>query len=55
MLILVVTSVVFSTEALLATTRPVPCFTLSRGGRAESDFGQQRLNKPNFIHDTTIR
>ena len=32
-------------------TRSVQCFTLSRGGRAESDFGQQKRNKPNFTRE----
>ena len=28
---------------------PVHCLTLSRGGRADSDFGQPGASKPNFI------
>ena len=32
--------VAFSTETLLVVTKPVLCLTLSRGGRAGSDFGQ---------------
>ena len=36
--------VAFSTEMLLVMTRSVHCLTLSRGRRAENDFGQQRLN-----------
>ena len=37
--------IAFSTETLLVMTRPVHCFTLSRGGRAESDFEQQRAKQ----------
>ena len=32
-------------------TRSAHCFTLSRGGRAESDFRRQRENKPNLIRE----
>ena len=44
-------TVAFSTETLLVISRPVHCFTLGRGRRAESYLGQQWLNKPNFIHE----
>ena len=30
-------------------TKPVYCLTLSCGGRADSDFGQQKASKQNFI------
>ena len=41
----------FKAVLLSLLTRSVHCFTLSRGRRAESDFGQQRRNKPNFIRE----
>ena len=44
--------VAFSTETLLVMTRSVRCFTLGRGRRAEGDFGQQRLNKPNYVPES---
>ena len=36
-------------DAVGYVTKPVHCLTLSRGGRADSDFGQQKANKQNFI------
>ena len=33
-------------------TKPVHCLTLSQGGRADSDFGQQRANKQNLIRES---
>ena len=33
-------------------TTPVHRLTLSRGGRAESDFGQQRASKQNYVRES---
>ena len=44
-------SVAFSIETLLVVTKPVHCLTLSRGGRAESHFGQQKTSKQNCIRE----
>ena len=35
----------------LVMSRSIHCFTLSRGGRAESYLGQQRRNKTSFIRE----
>ena len=36
-------------DAVGYVTKPVYCWTLSRGGRADGDFGQKKASKQNFI------
>ena len=44
-------NVAFSNKALLAMTRSVSSLAISRSELAENGIGQQRRNKPNFIHE----
>ena len=39
-------------EAVGYVTKPVHCLTLSRSGRADNAFGQQKASKQNFIRES---
>ena len=39
-------------DAVGYVTKPVHCLTLSRGRRTDSDFGQQKASKQNFIRES---
>ena len=41
-----------SWDAVGYVTKPAHCLTLSRGRRAESDFGQQKASNQNFIRES---
>ena len=48
-------SVAFCTETLLVMTRSLHCFTLSRDGRAESDFGQKMAKQAKLYSLVNIK